>query len=273
MPEDPIEKGRSGIIVHKFTPSELMEFAKDRKDVVELLALGFGHKVEDVDPKQILEDEYDHGEDRTVIFLAEKEGKIVGSLYFILWRNNETDKRGKPMMDYLREHGNGLIGLSKIRDGQVLAGDIGIVVHPQNQGQGIADEMYTQALKTVKPIFLVGQTKTPAAVVSRERSLRKSGYETYYGGLPVNEGSDRLGKFTTDMYLEIRKDRAKRIGNKGIHYDPADGVLQPTINVDLDRLPKNVATVFGQIIEADKERPAGQISFGVLVSVNRDYLV
>jgi GNAT superfamily N-acetyltransferase len=250
-----------------------MKFTKDRKDIVELLALGFGHKVEEVDPKQILEDEYDHGEDRTVIFLAEKEGRIVGSLYFILWRNTEEDKRGKPMMEYLKKHGEGLIDLNKIQDVQVLAGDIGVVVHPKNQGQGVADEMYTEALKTVRPIFLVGQTKTPAAVVSRERSLRKKGYETYYGGLPIHEGNERLGKFTADMYLEIRKDRAIRVGDKGIHYDPADDVLKPGIDVDLTRLPKNVSTVFEQIIEADKTKPKGQISFGVLVSVDKDYIL
>lgn len=273
MPEGKVEKIANGVVVRKFTPSELMEFAKNREDIAELLALGFGHNIDEVDPTQLLEDEYDHGEDRTLIYLTEKEGKIVGSLYFILWRNNEKDKRGKPLMEYLKEYGKELIDLDRIQDNQVLAVDIGIVVHPENHGEGVVESMYTEALKAVQPIFLVGQTKTPAAVISRERSLRKKGYETYYGGLPVSGGSDRLGKFTADMYLEIRKDRAVRVGDKGIHYDPADGVLKPDVNVDLTRLPKNVATVFEQIIEADKERPQGKISFGVLVSVNKDFLL
>lgn len=267
----------SNFIIREFpSESEILAFAEKRPDVARLIALGFGHDINTINPHKLVEDQYAHGTGRTSVFIAEGDGKAIGSLDLILWKNDSLDKRGGPLRDYLYTVGHEFLDMEAVREQQILACDVGVVVHPDYRGLSIARSLYQCALLSINPVIFFGQTKTAGAPVSRQRALGDA-YITYYGGLPIDETEHApadLGGFLTDAYYHARADRAVRTSDEsGVHYDPGSDVLGHEIDVDLDKLPPNVKTVFKQIKETGRDRPAGHTTFAVLASVNKKFLL
>lgn len=258
------------IKVTSYTFSQIIELSKTRPDIADHIIAGFGIPSSDTRSKEeIIKDEYNHGENRTLIFLAEVEGKVVGSLYFILWRNDVNDKRGGKFLQYLAENASDLIDLDKLKEFKTLACDVGIVIHPDYQGRGVVNQLYSEGVKLAQPAFVVGQTKTPGAVIARSRILEACGYLTSYGGLPVSlEMSLDVAADVADAYYFARKDVAKRIDGRYVHYAETEA-LQPEIHVDMDRLSPNIRATFENILEFDTNRPNGSITFSPLVSINK----
>jgi RimJ/RimL family protein N-acetyltransferase len=267
MNTDNIQEQIPNIQIRQLTPSQVIELSRSQPDIANHIVQGY--KIPESDPRtkeEIVEEEFDHGENRTVIFLAEVEGKIVGSLYFILWRNNPDDKRGGKFRRYLEDNANGLIDLETLQQHEVLACDVGIVIHPDYQGKGIVHELYTKAVDSINPAFVVGQTKTPGAVIARSRILEEIGYSTSYGSSPVSGMEKGVAELITEAYFYSRQDVLVRLKDKSVHYAKTEA-LQPELNIDYSRIASNIANTFKQIEEADLHRPDGFITFAPLISI------
>jgi GNAT superfamily N-acetyltransferase len=260
--------------ISRYTPSQIIELSKARPDIADHIIAGYG--IPDAHLKsreEIIEEEYSHGENRTIIFLAEVDGQIVGSLYFILWHNSIDDKRGGKFMQYIAENGEGIIDLEALSKYVVLACDVGIVVHPDFQGKGIVNRLYKAGVNTINPAFIVGQTKTPGAVIARSRILEEYGYSTAYGGLSVIDNLlPKLTTLITEAYYFSRQDVLDRIPGKSVHYAQTEA-LQPEINVNISKLSDNVRQVFENIIYADTDKPEGSVTFAPLVSITKDLIL
>lgn len=257
-----------------YTPSQLNTVIKSQPEIADHIIAGYGIPYTDTRSRsEIAMDEFSHGEDRTRVYLAEIGGQIVGSLYFILWKNAETDKRGGKFLEYLKINGQDVLNLDLLSKYSVIACDVGIVIDPRFHGKGVVDELYKHALDSVKPAFIVGQTKTPAAIMARSRILHKNGFETCYGGMSVTDISSEAAEVITEAYYYARQDIMVRINGKFIHYAKTEG-LQPEIKVDFDRLKnEGLKFVFEEIKKADSNRPEGFITFSTLVSVNADLIL
>lgn len=261
------------IVIRSYSPSQIVELGKSHPEIADHIIAGYNIPENSTQSKeQIIADEYDHGEERTLIFLAEIDGKVVGSMYFILWINNENDKRGSKFLEFLQNNADDLIDLEELKKIPILACDIGIVVHPDYRGRGVVTHLYTTGVQLVRPAFIVGQTKTPAAVIARNRVLGANGYLSSYGGLPISSNlKDETAGCIANAYYFARQDVAQRVGNTYTHYAKTEA-LQPEIEVNLSKLEHNIKVTFEAIMIADTDRPEGYITFSPLVSVSRHVL-
>ncbi len=258
------------ITIKQYTPSEVTALARLKPEIADHIIAGYGIPQTDKSKEQIVEEEYDHGENRTAVFLAEINGEVVGSLYFILWRNNQEDKRGGRLLNFLTHNDNGLIDVAKLSKYEMLACDVGIVVHPDFQGKGVAGELYRKGIEAMNPAFLVGQTKTPGAVIARSRVLAVHNYVTSYAGIPVSLNlPNNVAEFLTEAFYYAKHDVIQRVPGKFIHYAKTES-LQPEIKVDQTKLNATMRSTFSEIITADLERPEGFITFAPMISVVSD---
>ncbi len=255
-----------------FTPSEIVEAGKRNPSIADHIIDGYGMPVGDKTKEQVVEEEFDHGENRTVIFLAEVEGRVVGSLYFILWKNDIEDKRGGRLIEFIKSNTSSELDSKKLFSYKVLACDVGIVVHPDFQGKGVAGALYKAGIEYINPALIVGQTKTPGAVIARSRVLATYGYITAYAGIPISVNlTNSLAIYLTEAFYYSKNDVVQRLGTKNIHYAHTEA-LQPEITVDASKLNNSMREIYSELLGADKTRPEGYITFAPLISLNSNIL-
>src|SRR5882757_5209338 len=125
--------------------------------------------------------EYNYRDDEATIFLAREDGATVGSLTLVRWSELYRYRDGRDFWENLRELNPDFSG--QLSEEQTFAFNVGgIVVHPEARGQGIGKAMYEQAIDIYNPALIVGQTKTPGAVMLRSTFPK---YRTFYGDVEV----------------------------------------------------------------------------------------
>ncbi|HEY5601345.1 MAG TPA: GNAT family N-acetyltransferase [Patescibacteria group bacterium] len=177
--------------VVRILPSEAMkEVHKPDSKLVRLVLSGYDlTDKEKEDPIVAASADYDFPDDRAKVFIAKRDEEIVGSVTFVLWPNELSDKRGGRFWPKLKELDELLAKRAMAIN--PLACDVGgVVVLPELRGQRIGQLLLENAVKQVNPSIVVGNTKTVEAVALR-RKLVNLGYRTFYANTEVTPGHEQ----------------------------------------------------------------------------------
>lgn len=256
------------ISIKRVKPKDLTDNDYQNLGLAELVAKGYGYSGT---PKYLLEQaqvEYDgvDKEDRFDIFLALANGKAVGSVSAIDWSASEP-KRGKKFWEAIQKTDPALFERAK---SVPHAFDVaGIVTHPDYRNRKIAKRLLWEAVIQLKPSFIVGQTKTPEAVMTRTNALNDAGFVTFYGDSAISQlliDTD-VGKTVLNAYLFARN---KTLDEHGLLYVDTT-LLLPTVP-DVSTFPAYVQDAFRSVIEGQQRIGDAKTAAKPLISVSKNLL-
>lgn len=151
----------------------------------------------------------------------------------------------------------------------------GIVVHPTYQNTGIASNLIRVMTDYYKPSVILGQTKTPEAVMVRSKVLAEVGYRSFYGLCEVTPGSDYTnegegldfihGAFASEQFAE-----GQFLSERGIYFVDPD--ILPSYMPDTMNVTPGIQRAFVPVIEAQEFAGRLKTAGSVLVSV-KDSLI
>ena len=201
-------------------------------------------------PLDAVKVEFNYDDKRTDIFLAREGERVIGSLTLIKWQDKETDKRGHLFYPKLRELAPFLA--SRLVEINPMVCDVaGVVTHPDYRGTGIAKVLLKEAIRTLNPTIIGGQTKTVGAVMVRSR-LDALGYRTFYGSTEVTSSNPYpISQIHTSLY------QAYSYAREVTEYEPEGlvhqyhGGIAPTIP-DTTGYPLIIQTAFEPVIQAQR---------------------
>lgn len=153
-----------------------VDYSKD--SLIELVALGYEFNLEKsglIFQSQI---EYQPAD---IVYFAKSNGNEVGSLSLKIRPNSGNDQFWNNLQTTMLD----------LTDPSLLACYIhGIVVHPKYRREGIARRLLEKMIEEYSPEVILGQTKSPTAVLVRSKILNQYGYRTFYGFSEVTPESD-----------------------------------------------------------------------------------
>lgn len=135
--------------------------------------------------------EYDAPDETTDVYLVWERRRLIGSLALqtLVSVSSYYDERSRLFWQEFRRQDHTLAERIHRSRGAVHM-VAGIIVNPSQRGRGIATKMYEVALEREQPVAIVGQTKTPAAVMTR-RKLWDHGFLTYFGSARITPGYEQ----------------------------------------------------------------------------------
>lgn len=260
-------EGHSEILFTKMKPAEIDRRLYDDLGLIELVALGYGYSGSYQHLLEEAQIEYDgvHKKDRFNIFFALAQGKAIGSLSTTNWSSTD-EKRGKDFWGHLQTldpqlwQRAGAFSFSAFEVG-------GIVTHPEWRKQKIARSLLQQAITDLLPTFVLGVTKSPAAVLTRANTLRELDYRTFYGDYEVTGGSlEGLPPFSPITLVEAHlATRGQRLDKFGLRYVGTD-LLLPTIP-DVSTFPVYIKQAFASLLEGQTYAGETKTAVKPLISI------
>lgn len=262
---------RIDIYIKRLKPLDITEADYQKLGLVELVALGYGYQGTDEHLSEQTLTEYDgiDKEHRIDIFMAIHDGKAIGSLTTVNWSPLEPI-RGQYFWDNLSKVDLLLCERAYIYSSYAFE-IIGIVTHPDYRKRKVASTLLHEAAAILKPAFILGQTKAPAAVTAIANALSSLGYRTFFGDFEVTPSQNRELPFSpsnlTNAHLAVR---SHKLDEYGLLYVDTD-MLLPTIP-DVSEFPSCIQAAFGNVIDSQKR--IGNIKTAVkpLLSVHREVI-
>lgn len=268
MPIIETEKLQTPIEIKKVKPSELTLESLQTLGLIDLVTKGYGFKGT---PLHLLGQtiaEYDGEEERTTSYLAILEGKAVGSLAIRSW-SIEDEKVGKMFWKELSIKDPTLYNKS-LKFSTEASKIAGIITHPDYRNRKIARQIYKFMVEDMNPSFIIGDTKTPEAVLIRASALSEFGYRTFFGN---SEVTPQNPKNFTEVHLGVLESEfsaAQCTLENGIYYEGVD-ILLPTIPA-VSMFPKYIQESFKDLIEAQVAAGDGRTATKPLISIRSKLL-
>ena len=143
----------------------------------------------------------------------------------------------------------------------------GIVVSPKCQKRGLGKWMLVEAMRRLPPCeVVVGNTKTPMAVLARSSAMGELGFRTFYSAYEVTPNSEH--QITTDHaqyllgYLDIKKKDNVAAG----YLYPVSRDILPTYVPEVEGLPDYIQA-FDPIIRMQQEVGDRETIVSPLISI------
>ncbi|HEU5432178.1 MAG TPA: hypothetical protein VFU81_10975 [Thermomicrobiales bacterium] len=223
------------------------EFSPEDLENLGLLALssqGYGYPM-DEHARTSAEEDFARADRDRFSLLALKDGKAVSAVSFGRWRNSQESTRGNAFWRLLRRRTPALARQALARSDEIYV-MIGIVTLPDNRKNGIAKKLLQQGIREGKPSLVVGETKTPSAVVARAGALADLGYRTFYGTAEVTPGNERDASELAEHLAHVyAKTYNHPMEDFPVIYTTTD-VLLPTVP-DASTFPPHIQAAFAGV--------------------------
>jgi GNAT superfamily N-acetyltransferase len=232
--------------------------------LLELVSQGYGYPMDENTRKSAEEDFARADRDRFSL-LALKDGKAVSAVSFGRWRNGHESNRGNAFWRLLKRREPALAqrALDFSDEAYIM---IGIVTLPGYRKNGIAKQLLQQGIREGKPSFVVGETKTPSAVVVRAGALAALGYRTFYGTAEVTPGSERDASELAEQLSRVyAKTYDHPMEDFPVIYTTTD-VLLPD-DPDVSTFPPHIQAAFARVRSSQQAVGDAKTAVMPLISV------
>ncbi len=259
----------------QYSPSEIVTTLEENSPLARLASSGYDlSSYSKSHPLEAALAEYNHPDDEAVIFVAKEGEEAVGSLVLMLWKDNPQDKRGSKFWPRLRGLDPALA--ERLSQFNHLACDVGgVVVLPQKRNQGIGKLLYQTGLEVINPGILVGQTRTPQAVMLRSKL---SGFRSIYGQTEVTTSHPQP---QTEEHLFLAEAYLLALSAIEVNHQPgalvyafATGIAAPV--PDVSGYPDIIKQSFQPVIDfqskLNAEKNRGHIVMSPILSIREQAL-
>lgn len=255
--------------IQEFKPSDIDMKLAVKLGLDELIPLGYDFEGKGIKAGVRALSEFEEEDERSIIYLAIREGKALGSVATTRWTPEDTfgEKFWSDLKQRNRSLHKRLLKISPL--GLNISG---ITTHPDHRRQGLTQRMYSHIVKTANPSFITGITKTPEAVIARANNLRRLGFRTFYGNTEVTP--DKADFYTNihedllDSDIRARWDNLEEtLNGSDVYY--ISGWLPKNIP-DTSSFPTYIQKAFERVIEAQKaanDKGDKKVAIKTLISV------
>jgi GNAT superfamily N-acetyltransferase len=243
----------------EFSPDDLTTLG-----LLELVSQGYGYPM-DEDARTSAEEDFARADRDRFSLLALKDGKAVSAVSFGRWRMGHESKRGDAFWRLLGRQKPALArqALEFSDEAYVM---IGIVTLPDYRKNGIAKRLLQQGIRDGTPSIVVGETKTPSAVVARASALAGLGYRTFYGAAEVTPGNEcDTSELAEHLSLVYAKTFDNALEDFPVIYTTTD-VLLPNVP-DASTFPPHIQAAFAGVRSSQQKAGDTKTAVMPLISV------
>lgn len=254
------------IIISQFVPSDLSVDDLYRFGLVSLISQGYGFTGTEEELLEQTRNEYGDDDKRTLIFLA-FDGRIAcGSLVYKQIDNEEES--GTRFWSQLAKEASDVA--RKMRESNLSAQDtLGFVIDKNHQGQNnVSTLLVGHALATLRPGIVLGETKTPKAVLARGSWQN---YRTFFGNDEVTKGNVRVAANEHKGVLAAYYARTQDTPDSFEVIYTEIRTLSPYIP-DVKDFPEHIQRGFQPIINAQRAAGNTKTAIKPLISIRADLL-
>lgn len=254
--------------IFEYRPSDMREIAHADKTLQDLILHGYDMTEERrSNAGEAVDQEFNYPNRRGTVFLARQDDKAVGVLTLLFWRDAEKDKRGKRFWPKIRELDPEFPTPAEI-EGMVACDVAGVVTDPSIRGNGIGKHLYAMATDSHNLGIIVGQTKTPGAVMLRSTL---PGYRTFYGDAEVTRThpQPQTAEHQALMRAYLHAREQVMVSGETTVFEYV-GRIAPTVP-DVAGYPEIIQGAFAPVIRAQKRYSECTVMSG-LISVKSHLL-
>jgi GNAT superfamily N-acetyltransferase len=250
------------IKINEYTPSEMREHVSRDADARGLILSGYDFTEAALKEPTTATLEFSMPDERGTVYVAQHEGRAVGSLSVVIWTPEANE--GRSFWSRLQEldptHGQRAAEINP------LAVNVwGMVVHPDMRKQGIGRQLYQRMVDDLNPSVIVGKTRTPGAVAARSRL---SAYRTFYGTYETtDETSAGLTRVHVPVVQAYHKALDRVADRQTLTFTVENSDLVPT-PPQLAGYPEHIRRAFVPVREAQARNPLIPV-MAPLVSIHR----
>lgn len=232
-----------------------------QENLLNLVTFGYGFIGDDTKEKLILQSELEYSY-ADIVYFAKIEGTEIGSLSVNIRPNNRNDQFWNNIQTTLLD----------LTEPTLLACYIhGIVVYPSMRVRGIASQLLEKMVEDFNPVVILGQTKTPEAVLTRSKVLDKYGYRTFYGLCEVTPGTDYEKEYEGSDFIKAAfASEEEKPSNTGIYFVNPN-ILLPYFP-KTDEFPPEIQRAFKPIQQAQQTVGQDLTATTVLISIKSSVL-
>lgn len=207
------------------------------------------------------------GDIKKTNFMAFKAGKAIGSISIHKLFPQETEL-GKFFWKYLDEEDAALC--TKALKFPMACFIEGVITDPDCRGKGVGKELYNIVVKQLQPAFVLGDTRTPEAVISLASALKQD-YRTFWHTWEVTPNPPQKDVKTHLPVIEANLKTYQYTVEDGIWYADVSA-LPYEEDPRIESFPKYIQEPLEHISKAQKEAGEGRTATMVMLAVRKELL-